>query len=159
MRIAESTEENPDTAYVSIPHGSIYHRRGKSNRPQANNRSSGGMPEAITKVCRFNDEVTLLHSLELSERRNLLKGDGRRRSSLRTGSGTEGAAEGFAKRSVSRGGSEAIPDGTDRRRRRSSLPTGSVREGAAEGFAKGSVSHGGSEAIPDGTGRRRRHSS
>ena len=128
MRIAESTEENPDTAYVSIPHGSIYHRRGKSNRPQANNRSSGGLPEAITKVCRFNDEVTLLHSLvEQSERTNLLKGDGRRRSSLRTGSVRDGAAEGFAKGSVSHGGSEAILDGTGRRRRRSSTRTGSVR--------------------------------
>jgi len=157
---ADSREENPDTAYVSIPHGSNDHKRGKSKGPQANKRSSGGMPEAKTKVCRFNNKVTLLHSLdEQSERRNLLKGDRRRRSSLRAGSVREGAAEGFAKGSVSHGGSEAILDGTGRRRRRSSLRTGSVRDGAAEGFAKGSVSHGGSEAILDGTGRRRRRSS
>ena len=96
------------------------------------------MPEAITKVCRFNDEVTLLQSVdEQNERRNLLKGDGRRCSSLRTGNVTEGAAEGFAKGSVSHRGSEAIPDSTGHRRRCSSLRTGSVRDGAAERLPSG----------------------
>jgi len=57
-----------------------FHGQNSPGIHEAINRSSGGMPEAITKVGHFNDKVTLLQSLdEQSKRRKLLKGNGRRR--------------------------------------------------------------------------------